>query len=341
MTSEGGIRVGIETAAETVARARVETLRGADASRLLAGVPLDEATRRVAMLFPVCGMAHGVALSRAIDDALGRDRGGTTDVVREAVCLGETAWSNVWQLGLTWREAAGLTPDVDRLARARGASARLSRALGHPLAAGTAPPGVTSAWTEALDAATELARIVHDLTDRSSPLERAIEDGGSASFAADAQDCAPAPTTSDLTAFGRTSAHPLVEAVVSAHGPGLLARAVARRVCALEDVERLLRLLERPAAERPSSYSGPGVAGRGVGFARTARGPLHYEVVADTESLKACSVTSPTDVTFGERGLLARILEGSAVSPTLERDARWLVLTLDPCLPWTLELRDA
>jgi len=120
-----------------------------------------------------------------------------------------------------------------------------------------------------------------------------------------------------------------------------MARLVARRVDAKDDATRLAARfgeLERGVAkDRPSRAS----SGTGVGSARTARGPLVYWVHAGSGSVEDVRVVAPTDWTFHPRGILHEALLGTEAAPTLERDAGWLILALDPCVPWTVEVRDA
>jgi hypothetical protein len=52
-------------------------------------------------------------------------------------------------------------------------------------------------------------------------------------------------------------------------------------------------------------------------------------------------MVSPTDWTFHPRGVLPGALRGAPATTTLERDAGWLVLALDPCVPCKVEVRDA
>lgn len=79
-------------------------------------------------------------------------------------------------------------------------------------------------------------------------------------------------------------------------------------------------------------------AGTGMAWTETARGLLlHWvrlEHTADgLERIAACRIVSPTDWNFHPRGALAQWLGGLAAEPSARREAEWLLLAFDACVP--------
>ncbi|HSO33471.1 MAG TPA: hypothetical protein VLT33_13145, partial [Labilithrix sp.] len=198
MSAEGIISVSLAVADGRVADVAIVSTRPPRAARALAGRSPDEAIRLAPLLFPLCGVAHGVACARAIEAALGAPAEPRLEVARDLVCLGEAALSHVWQLALAWPEAAGAPPDLGAVRAAQHAQAMLSAAL-----FGARPIFTRLRADLSLDdarAATDaLAALVDDLTAGEAALITAV-------------------THADRAAFGARGA-----------GRGLLARLGARR----------------------------------------------------------------------------------------------------------------
>ena len=144
-----------------------------------------------------------------------------------------------------------------------------------------------------------------------------------------------------MSAFARQRESDAVRSVEAEQGGGLLARLVARRVEAKADATCLAACLEELERGVANDGLSRAASGTGVGSARTARGPLVYWVHAAPGRVEDVRVVAPTDWTFHPRGVLHEALLGSEACSTLERDAGWLILALDPCVPWTVEVRDA
>lgn len=301
---EGNLRVRLDVAHGRVAGASVTYNRPGRAAQALAGRSPAEVLALVPQLFSVCSVAQGIACARALEAALGHAAGPRLDAARDAACLAEACASHVWQLGLAWRGAAEVEPALLLVAQAR-------KALGAVCVALSGRSSIASslrsnpAWGDARVSLRSLAALVSELATRETPLEGLVRASDRATFAA------------------------------------LLARLESRRASALGDVERAWARLsdaERAAPGEVQPSVGPG---EGTGYAPTARGLLRHCVRVRAERVEELAIESPTDRTFQSDGALRDALVGAEASPSLARDAGWLVLALNPCVPWAIEVRDA
>lgn len=336
MIGEGALRIGLDVADERVRGVRVTSTRPLYPGRALVGQEIAAARELVPLLFPVCGMAHEVAFERAVAEAAGR--GQDEREADDAVVLAEAAASHVFQLAIPWRDAAGAPRDLVAVREVRAAVAELRRALlVHPPAAAAI--------------AERIASRVLPFTTNSAPLLELVEREGKSEFGA-TKALRAAPL--DVRAIGTKlaedatfAAFPTVggeprDASCFAIGGGLLARLHERRRRARAHLAALAATTERLADRRPRSRRAYAEArGEGVGAAETARGPLVHWVRVDDGKIVDLRVVAPTDWTFHPQGTLRDALLGASASPTLGRDAGWLVLALDPCVPFSIEVRDA
>ena len=364
---DGAITVRISVDGGHVRRADVSSTRPVNAAKVLAGRDPTAVKHLVPLLFAICSVAQGVACARAIEAALERPAGDDVEIARDVACLGEAAVSHVWQIAMTWPDAAGRPTAIALVREARHAAARLHAALFEDK--GTDGLRATIAFGDAFEAVTSLARVMSELPARESSLaQRVINEWregfgrGSAvtpavatldlgvvgaRLAADATfaDHPMLRGPIDVSAFARQRKHRAIADLEAEYGRGVLTRLASRALEASAVVEelgaRLASLLASGSgeSERPHAIS-PGL-GEGVGTANTARGPLVYRVTASHELVDDVRVVAPTDWTFHPRGALAQGLEGSVATPTLERDAGWFILSLDPCVPWKVEVHDA
>ena len=368
MTVEGAITVRISVDAGHVCRADVSSTRLVTAAKVLAGRDPAEVKHLVPLLFPVCGVAQGVACARAIEAALGRPSGADVEIARDVACLGEAAVSHVWQMAMTWPDASGSPTAIELVREARHASARLHAAIFEDK--GTDGLRSEIAEGDARDAIASLARVLSELRTSASSLAALVinewrEGFGRASavtptvaaldleivgarLAADASfaDHPVLRGPIDVSAFARQRRRRVVADLEAEHGRGVLTRLAARALEANAVVDQLGARLAALVASRGSGepelpHAISPAPGEGVGIADTARGPLVYRVTARSELVDDVRVVAPTDWTFHPRGVLARGLEGAVATPTLERDAGWFILSLDPCVPWKVEVHDA
>ena len=361
MNSEGSLALALATLRGKVASVDVQSSRRARAASALAGRTPSEVLRIVPLLFPVCGMAQTIACARAIEAALGRVASPELHAARERLCLAEAVASHVWQLAIAWREAAGVASDPGAVRAARRALDAISRGLFAPAALGRALRE-EDATHEVRAATRDLAALVHQLTASEPPLVRAVRAAGRSSFGASgvkvraaaeldadaigarlAADRAFAERPEldgapiDPSAYARARADAEVQRVEAEHGRGLLARLVAANAAAVADAHALAE--SAPGHTAPPSPSA--ARGVGAGMAETARGPLVFWVRTSVDAVEDVRVVAPTEWRLHPYGVLASSLVGADATSTLARDAGWLVLALDPCVPWTIEVRHA
>jgi len=135
--------------------------------------------------------------------------------------------------------------------------------------------------------------------------------------------------------------HPLVDDVVSRHGPGVLARVVARLV-ALGSAPMKARAVAarlrdgEPVARDASVLRG---YGSGVGVVDTARGRLVHAIVVDDGHVIAWRTVAPTEWNFHPdgpftQGLVGQSAEGIAARATL------LAASLSPCVPFSVRVEE-
>ncbi len=354
------IRLGVEDG--VVSHVTVDSTRRIGVAGWLAGRGHEEVVRAVERLFPACAMAHRVACARAMEHARGHGRHERVEAMRETVLLAEAAASHVWQLALAWPKASSAPMDTARVREARSLAQHIRDSLFGPRTAGHGPPAPETAPVRR--AAERLATLLRELAARSDdPLLAAVIAAERADFGgvpgapptrldprrvgerlASRPGFAACPELEgpiDVSAYGRLSSAPAVRQVAERFGHGLLARLVARRVDAQELADRLstslVGALPASAPEDPPA----GRRGEGTGWAMTARGPLHYWVRVGEHTVEDLRVVAPTDWTFHPRGVLRDALVGRRPTSTLRRDAHWLVLALDPCVPWTVEVHGA
>lgn len=340
MIGEGALTIGLDVADERVRGVRVTSTRPRNPARALVGHDIAEARELVPLLFPVCGMAHEIAFERAVADAAKRaDEGRDAD---DAVVLAEAAASHLFQLAIPWRDAAGAARDLVAVREVRAAVAELRRALtAHPPAA--------------LAIAERISSRVEPFTTGEAPLLELVEREGRSEFGA-------TPVSRAVTLDVRTIGAMLAEDASFAALPtldgeprdascfaveadargGLLARLRARRRQAQTHLATLRATTERLVDRRARSRRAyTDASGEGSGAAETARGPLVHWVRVDHGKIVDLRVVAPTDWTFHPHGTLRDALLGASASPTLRRDVGWLVLALDPCVPFAVEVRDA
>ncbi|CAO3379343.1 nickel-dependent hydrogenase large subunit [Azospirillum argentinense] len=150
------------------------------------------------------------------------------------------------------------------------------------------------------------------------------------------QDGAPAHTGP----LARQGAHPLVAALLSAHGSGLAAHAAARLVDLAGLAERLTNWADRLEDAEPAPDIGNARCGAGSGAVETARGRLAHWLRLEDGRIADCRIVAPTEWNFAADGPLAQGLAGAASDAGLAERAGLLVAALDPCVASTIAIQD-
>lgn len=353
---EGRIEVRLRLRDGRVAEVAIRSARPVAAASVLAGRPVAEALRLAPLLFAVCGAAHAAALARACAAAIGEMPADDAHLARRV--RAEALAGHLRAVLIDWPRALGEAPDPAALAAGRTALAALA---GNPETAATSAAqaldaAVLGRWPAPEDWDT-LLRWADAAPTPAARLFRYALDPRRATLGAGA-DVAPLPVL-PAAWFGARLAmpgfsslpnmdgrparvgplaaladHPLVAAVVSHTGTGLLAHLAARLAALTAGVAAL----SNPPLPLSPELCAPETPGTGAGLAETSRGPLAYRVRVEAGMLTGVQTVAPTEWNFHPEGAVASGLRGAPAGPTLERDAGLLVAALDPCVAWTLDM---
>lgn len=137
--------------------------------------------------------------------------------------------------------------------------------------------------------------------------------------------------------LARRAGHPLVSALLLAHGNGVLTLIAARLAdlhAAMEEAEALLS----EVADDPGNGAPATLAGSGLGMVQAARGLLAHRVDITDGAIRHYRILAPTEWTFHPDGVVAAGLQGVAANETLEDRVRMLIAALDPCVAATVAI---
>jgi hypothetical protein len=141
-------------------------------------------------------------------------------------------------------------------------------------------------------------------------------------------------------ALARQVGTPLVAELLQRDGRCASTRFVARLV----ELAVLIRDLRARSGGRIAPVRGHSLgSGVGVGLAETARGLLLHRVQVERGLVTDYRIVAPTEWNFHPGGPLAHGLKGrrAADGVQLEREARTVVQSLDPCVACRVEIADA
>ena len=317
--------------------------------RLLEGRGAEQAMRMLPRLFGVCSQAHQAAGADALRAALTPGPG--ERAARHRLVGIESLREQFLQILCEWPQALELEPrrdaavDMVRLAQAAQADDRGLPELADwaarevfrmPAARWLELHGVGELQAWARQGAGAAAEFVHRLFDE--PAASAV-DGLAALEEQDPLRIQARMARDDTLEFtrqpeldgqclesgpaARQRTHPLARAC---DGHGLLARFVGRLI----DVAATIEALQR-GDDLPSEPSG-----NGLGWADCARGRVLHHAELDAEGcIRRYRIVAPTEWNTHPRGLCARLLGaiGPGAWPTLRRQARLVMLAVDPCVP--------
>jgi hypothetical protein len=360
MAIEGELVVRVETVSGKVTRARARSERPRVAGALFPGRPARQAGALAGALFAICGRAQSVAADSAVAAARGETPEADVRAARDARVGAETLHEHAWRLLVDWPRLAGLPPAIEALARARKALAPILEAPeGAPVPQERSevvawatrsvfgvPPQAFLACSTTDDLEGWMARApapVSSLAARLIPAYAPLgasgvdflphgADGWVAHALADAIAGEPgfdeAPhwngEARETGPLARTAGHPLVAAAIARWGRGVGARFVARLV-------EMAAVLDHFGSRHGAVPLGGHAA---IAWVETARGLLVHRAELDGERLAGYRIVAPTEWNFHPDGAFTRGAMALAADDgaKLERELRWLVASLDPCV---------
>ena len=141
-------------------------------------------------------------------------------------------------------------------------------------------------------------------------------------------------------ALARMRGHALIQAMLQREGNTVAVRMAARLVEIAAITLRLKQLAVSPPA--PSSWILAVHVAAGVGMARveTARGMLLHFLQLDADRVARYVIVAPTEWNFHPAGACVEGLRGLESRDPLElrKKAELLVASLDPCVPWQVDV---
>lgn len=141
-------------------------------------------------------------------------------------------------------------------------------------------------------------------------------------------------------ALARMASHPLISGMLEREGASIFVRLLAR----LLEVVELTQYLDGDGAGLPWLESVVLRPGAGAAWVQTARGLLiHWLVLEEDGKVADYRIVAPTEWNFHPDGAYARGLAGRVAATEEEAldAAELLLLALDPCVAYTLELNHA
>lgn len=326
--------------------------------RALRGRTTDDALSLIPLLYSLCGTAQLSAAVQACEQAMGLSVAPPQRAARHALVLAETLGELSLGVLRDWAILLGQPPRLDAARRLRNALGRLRGTLGDGPWHMPGGPGLRVDRAAVTACLAEIRALLttevfggigpvpptHHTDIGLGPAQdmlRHLYVHGLESFGASAVGFLGGSSTdrpAETGPLARRAAHPVVAGVLSDHGNGLQARAVAR----LCDIAASLQDLEEAAAQ---VYDHPGTgteaalgSGSGLGMVEAARGTLVHEVSLNDGRIADWRILAPTDWNFHPQGPLVRGLEGAPAGDDPARRVRLLVAALDPCVSCKVEV---
>ena len=374
MNPEGEITVRIACTEQRVRGVTVTSSRTGLPPRLVRGRAAADVQRLVSLLFSVCSRAQGAASSSAIAAAQGLPSTAGSPARRTLEVMLETLQEGVWRLLIDWPRALDEPTLVAPVAAVRHASNTVvddgvtldallavadsmlvEHVYGVPPEAWLAATNlvVLDRWIER--GPTLPARLLRRMRDEAPGLglsdvalmpDATFENLSRALLGEMEVDPEYARfprwagMPAETGALARQVAMPLIAELLKRDGRTASTRFVARLV----ELAVLIKDLRLRSGGRIAPVRGHALEpGIGIGLAETARGLLLHRVQVEQGLVTDYRIVAPTEWNFHPGGPLAQGLNGRAAGDTeqLEREARTVVQSLDPCVAYRVEIADA
>lgn len=343
MISEGKITIDLGQDGTVQLRSN----RRVDVGKLLTGRHPDEALALLPMIFSLCGQAHVAAARQALAYPGSKAEARTLALA----VLAENAREHLLRIALGWRvdEVVNDMPLHDLAALVVGMKAAAGDEMAERIAAGQLSELLAtcvfgSAPEEFLELSTATSFqgwIAQSQSAAAKFIATVCRNGWHDLGAAPTHylpDLSPHLLTARLLEpsytqapdwlgqpretgpLARQHAHPLVAALISKYGTGLLARLVAR----------LIDLAKIPAQMRQTTAISAG--GPGFGIVETARGRLIHTAKLQGGAIVDYRILAPTEWNFHPEGAAVQALGALPQGPDWAEKAGVLVQAIDPCV---------
>ena len=360
MEDAGKLTLGVVWDGDTVGATDIRSTRPM-AAQILKGKTPEQVARIVPMLFSVCGKAQGAAADAALQAARQGSAAAAATMEHMVVC--EAMQEHLWRLMLDWTKLMGLPRQEQRFAgwyallRKIGAGeagmgtflhqferdclempAAEWRALGDYQALQTWSLKVHSPSAQVLARLVELERGRRQTSDtRLLPAWTAAEASRECTGRWSMDFSACPDWLGDTAETGAWTYHAddgLLHDVWLQSGSRVLSRLLARVV----DVIDMATGTAAPRLDVACPAENTGVA-----VVRTARGLLMHHVRLERGLVADYAIVAPTEWNFHPDGPFARDMRGSKERDRerLQQLAHVEALSLDPCVAYEVEIRDA
>ncbi|MEO1232551.1 MAG: nickel-dependent hydrogenase large subunit [Myxococcota bacterium] len=355
------LEVELVVDADAVRSLRLRSDRLVHAARVFSGKSAEEASRLVPLLFALCGRAQSEAAHRAFDQMASRTPSRAEVAARALLVEAEAIDQHLQAILLAWPQVDGGSPQMGVYLPLRRHLSQLESLLGpggfalRSLRRQLEPSPDLMAWAQELrqSVAPWSALDGHSAEKLKSDLEPVLASSGRAVQLARATDLLRAvqdahhpdfaahPTLDDrrpaeVGPLARWVDDPRLVDRVATHGPAILTRCLAR----LLDVDARLDAIDEALPELSAEDLDVGyledLDGEAVAQVNTSRGPLHHVISMDKGRVVSWQVVAPTEWNFHPKGTLAELV--GVERSRAERTGRWLLTSLDPCVPHTLSI---
>jgi len=367
MDPAGSISVRLVWDGKKIRQVEVAPRQSLEAIKLLRGKTGQQAVNLIPLLFSLCGKAQGVAGAMALEAAQSIAPLPTTADWRARLVLGEAIQESLWRLLLDVPKMAGLEPMVADYATLR----RLFAQELSPVLLTQVEDFFTTLLGMSLQDWRCLAspqELEHWLDSATTPLSASLRvlwhsdshwGSGATGFLPQLErdemlgcivpeleanpEFGMLPhwhgATAETGALARMAQHPMVSALMQREGASIMTRLLARL---LEVAELLLRLRESRAA--PAWLESANVRpDTGVAWVQTSRGLLIHWLRLEDGLIADYRIVAPTEWNFHPAGAYVHGLTGHVAhsAQAARNDAERLLIALDPCVAYTLELNHA
>lgn len=360
MVDVGKLTLGVIWDGESVTATDIISTRPM-AAQVLKGKTPTQVVQVVPLLFSVCGRAQGAAAVAALQAAQQTGKPASGALARMIAC--EAMQEHLWRLLLNWPELLGLEQQEQRFAAWYALLRKIAAgeadmavflqqferdALGMPAAEWLAMSSFAGlqAWWKSTDSplADTLAKLAaleqhrQDVNESrllpawsAAEAQQACAGSRDAEFAARPQWQGAAAETGAWSYFAD---NPLLRDVRQQGGSKALTRVLAR----LADV---VAMAAGDFAARLDA--GSPAAGEGIAVVRTARGLLLHRASLDGDKVANYTIVAPTEWNFHPGGAFAQDMRGLQEHDggMLEYRAQIEALSLDPCVAYEVEIRNA